>query len=71
LYFGVELTADGDEALAATKTSAVVEAMREDGVLISSCGPRGNVLKIRPPLPFARDNAEQLAETLDRALSNW
>ena len=70
LYFGVELTAEGD-ALAATKTSAVVEAMREDGVLISSCGPRGNVLKIRPPLPFARDNAEQLAETLDRALSQW
>ena len=71
LYFGVELTADGDEALAASKTSSVVEAMRENGVLISSCGPRGNVLKIRPPLPFARDNAEQLAETLDRALSNW
>ncbi|BAB53327.1 MULTISPECIES: aspartate aminotransferase family protein [Mesorhizobium] len=71
LYFGVELTADGGEALAASKTSSVVEAMREDGVLISSCGPRGNVLKIRPPLPFARDNAEQLAETLDRALSNW
>ncbi|MER9653794.1 aspartate aminotransferase family protein [Mesorhizobium sp. M0152] len=71
LYFGVELTADGDDALAAGKTSVVVEAMREDGVLISSCGPRGNVLKIRPPLPFARDNAEQLAETLDRALSQW
>ncbi|TJX41463.1 MAG: aminotransferase class III-fold pyridoxal phosphate-dependent enzyme, partial [Mesorhizobium sp.] len=58
-------------ATAAAKTSSVVEAMREDGVLISSCGPRGNVLKIRPPLPFARDNAEQLAETLDRALSKW
>ncbi|TPN90135.1 aminotransferase class III-fold pyridoxal phosphate-dependent enzyme, partial [Mesorhizobium sp. B1-1-5] len=71
LYFGVELTAEGDEALASTRTSAVVEAMREDGVLISSCGPRGNVLKIRPPLPFARDNAEQLAETLDRTLSRW
>ncbi|AGB47657.1 aspartate aminotransferase family protein [Mesorhizobium sp. B2-3-14] len=70
LYFGVELMAE-DEATAAAKTSSVVEAMREDGVLISSCGPRGNVLKIRPPLPFARDNAEQLAEALDRALSNW
>ncbi|WP_189524116.1 MULTISPECIES: aspartate aminotransferase family protein [unclassified Mesorhizobium] len=70
LYFGVELTAE-DEATAAAKTSSAVEAMREDGVLISSCGPRGNVLKIRPPLPFARDNAEQLAETLDRALSAW
>ncbi|MBN9217507.1 MAG: aspartate aminotransferase family protein [Mesorhizobium sp.] len=70
LYFGVELVAP-DEATAAAKTSSVVEAMREDGVLISSCGPRGNVLKIRPPLPFARDNAEQLAETLDRALSKW
>ncbi|MBZ9797353.1 aspartate aminotransferase family protein [Mesorhizobium sp. ES1-4] len=71
LYFGVELTAEGDQALAAAKTSSVVETMREDGVLISSCGPRGNVLKIRPPLPFSRDNAEQLAETLDRALSKW
>jgi 4-aminobutyrate aminotransferase-like enzyme len=70
LYFGIELTADTD-AEAAAGTSAIVEAMREDGVLISSCGPRGNVLKIRPPLPFARDNAEQLAETLDRALANW
>ncbi|MEI9422845.1 aspartate aminotransferase family protein [Mesorhizobium sp. Cs1299R1N1] len=70
LYFGVELTAE-DGATAAAKTSSVVEAMREDGVLISSCGPRGNVLKIRPPLPFSRDNAEQLAETLDRALSKW
>ncbi len=70
LYFGVELMAESS-ALTATKTLAVVEAMREDGVLISSCGPRGNVLKIRPPLPFAKDNAEQLAETLDRALSQW
>ncbi|KAA3448811.1 aspartate aminotransferase family protein [Mesorhizobium sp. SARCC-RB16n] len=70
LYFGVELAAE-DGATAAAKTSSVVETMREDGVLISSCGPRGNVLKIRPPLPFARDNAEQLAETLDLALSKW
>jgi 4-aminobutyrate aminotransferase-like enzyme len=70
LYFGVELT-DGDMAATAMKTAAVVETMRENGVLISSCGPRGNVLKIRPPLPFSRENADQLAETLDNALSQW
>ena len=45
LFVGVELT---DPEL----TDRVVEAMREQGVLIGSTGPRENVLKIRPPLVF-------------------
>ena len=47
----------------------IVEAMRQSGVLIGTTGRNGNVLKIRPPLVFKREHAEQLVETLDYVLS--
>jgi 4-aminobutyrate aminotransferase-like enzyme len=58
----VELT---DPELADT----VVEAMREQGVLIGSTGPRDNVLKIRPPLVFTERHADLLVDRLARVLS--
>jgi 4-aminobutyrate aminotransferase-like enzyme len=57
LAVGVEVT-DREQA------SNIVEAMRDNGVLIGTTGRAGNVLKIRPPLVFARANADQLIETL-------
>ncbi|MEX1046130.1 MAG: aminotransferase class III-fold pyridoxal phosphate-dependent enzyme [Actinomycetota bacterium] len=69
LMIGVELVRDADTREAATEeTDAVVNAMRARGVLIGSTGPAGNVLKIRPPLPFSRANSDQLLETLDSVL---
>jgi len=38
-------------------------------VLISASGPRANVLKIRPPLVFSRDNADTLVAALDDVLT--
>jgi 4-aminobutyrate aminotransferase-like enzyme len=46
-----------------------VNAMRDRGALIGSTGPAGNVLKIRPPLVFAREHADLLLTTLDEAFS--
>jgi len=46
-----------------------VNLLRERHVLISSAGPHGNVLKIRPPLVFRTEHAERLVETLDQAMS--
>ena len=43
--------------------------MRDHGVLLSTDGPFHNVLKIKPPLCFTRDDADHLIETLDRVLS--
>jgi len=31
-------------------------------------GSHGNVLKLRPPLPFTRDNADQALEVVDGCL---
>jgi 4-aminobutyrate aminotransferase-like enzyme len=43
--------------------------MRERRVLISATGPLGNVLKIRPPLPFGRDHADQFLTVLTEVLN--
>jgi 4-aminobutyrate aminotransferase-like enzyme len=38
-------------------------------VLIGSTGPDENVLKIRPPLVFSKENADVLLERLDATLA--
>ncbi|MFD0982316.1 aspartate aminotransferase family protein [Tropicimonas aquimaris] len=42
----------------------VVERMRQRGVLLNRIGRKMNILKMRPPMVFARDHAEMLAATL-------
>lgn len=49
---------------------AVIEAMRENHVLTSLCGPYGNVLKIRPPLVFSSGDADLFLTTLDKVLTD-
>jgi 4-aminobutyrate aminotransferase-like enzyme len=71
LFFAVELVRDRERKTPAPDAAKVViNAMREAGVLISRIGPFDNILKIRPPMPFSRDNADQLVEALDRVLSS-
>lgn len=50
------------------RTTHVVNTMRENGVLISACGEDQNILKIRPPLIFSRENVDLFVEILDKAL---
>ena len=69
LFIGAEIVADDaartpDPDLAAR----LVEGMRDRGVLIGRAGLHDNVLKIRPPLTFTRQNAEFLVDTLAEVL---
>ncbi|MGB5556773.1 MAG: aspartate aminotransferase family protein, partial [Paracoccaceae bacterium] len=66
LFFGVEFMKDG--APAAEFTGAVVEGMRREGVLLGRIGRHGNVLKLRPPMPFSRADADFALEALERVL---
>jgi 4-aminobutyrate aminotransferase-like enzyme/Ser/Thr protein kinase RdoA (MazF antagonist) len=69
LFIGVELVRDHSTLEPAAKeTQAVVNRMRDLGVLVGIEGPFGNVLKIRPPLVFDENHAQQLTDTLDQAL---
>ena len=72
LYCGVELASsgpDGSSMPATALASAVMNALRRDGILIGVCGRHANVLKVRPPLTFSAEHVDILAHGLDRALS--
>jgi 4-aminobutyrate aminotransferase-like enzyme len=43
--------------------------MRERGILLGTDGPFANVLKIRPPMPFTLEDADQLVAALDEVLA--
>jgi 4-aminobutyrate aminotransferase-like enzyme len=69
LFLGVELVSDrASKQPAAAQARQVVNAMRENGVLISAAGPLENVLKIRPLLAFTREHAELLIDAVDVAM---
>lgn len=54
LYTGVEIVSDPDaKTHDGDQAQRIVDAMRENHVLISVCGGQGNVLKVRPPLVFS------------------
>jgi 4-aminobutyrate aminotransferase-like enzyme len=60
---------DGDSPDAVT-AAWVVNELRDRRILISSSGPHENVLKIRPPLPFTTEHADQLLGELDDVLAH-
>jgi 4-aminobutyrate aminotransferase-like enzyme len=71
LFLGVEIVADRENRRpSASLAEGIVDAMRDNGILIGRAGIHNNVLKIRPPMPFSKQNANLLAETLDRVLED-
>ena len=69
LYLGVEISeADASRTPAPATAAAIVDALRDDGVLISLAGPVGNVLKIRPPLVFDDADTDRFLTSFERAV---
>lgn len=70
LFIGAELVKDrNSKEGAAEETARVVNQMKERGIILSKIGVHDNILKMRPPLPFSKDNADQLLSTLDDVLA--
>ena len=70
MFFAMELVQDHDTKAPATEVSGrFINMMCERGVLISRIGKHDNILKLRPPMPFSKDNAQQLLETLDECFA--
>jgi 4-aminobutyrate aminotransferase-like enzyme/Ser/Thr protein kinase RdoA (MazF antagonist) len=69
LYLGVELVRDRDtKEPAKAEAFEVTELMKEQGVIVFPNGVYDNVLKIKPPMIFAREHVDIYCETLDRVL---
>ncbi|MCP5037189.1 MAG: aspartate aminotransferase family protein [Rhodobacteraceae bacterium] len=69
LFLGVEFVSDGAMTPAGDFTENLVDEMRVNGILAGHTGRGGNVLKIRPPMCFSREDADLLVDTLETILA--
>jgi alanine-glyoxylate transaminase/(R)-3-amino-2-methylpropionate-pyruvate transaminase len=69
LMIGVELVTDRKARTPATKeTKRVLNLMRDHGVLVGYEGRHVNIVKVRPPMPFKIEHADQTVDAMDKAL---
>lgn len=68
LFLGIELVDNKLNPLAA-QADYVINRMKDHGILMSTDGPDHNVLKIKPPIIFTKENAEELIFYLQKILA--
>lgn len=68
LFLGIELV-DSNLNPLADQTNYLANRMKDHGILMSTDGPDYNVLKIKPPIVFTKENAEELIFYLHKILS--
>ena len=70
LFIGVELVKNRETLEPAAKEATyIINRLREHGILISTDGPLHNVLKLKPPMVFSEQNADDVVEVLGRILA--
>jgi 4-aminobutyrate aminotransferase-like enzyme/Ser/Thr protein kinase RdoA (MazF antagonist) len=68
LFLGFELCDDDLQPLA-RQASYLANRMRDMGILISTDGPDYNVIKIKPPITFSTNHADELLSRLEFILA--
>jgi 4-aminobutyrate aminotransferase-like enzyme len=69
LYVGVELVTDRRTLEPAPQhADYIINRMKDHGILISTDGPLYNVLKMKPPIVFTEQNADDVVEALGKVL---
>ena len=69
LYIGVEFDDPETGDPMSRDVLSLIEQMRQRRVLTSNCGSYGNILKIRPPLVFSRDDVDRYLSALSDSLT--
>jgi 4-aminobutyrate aminotransferase-like enzyme len=69
LFKAVELVTDRETRQPATELAGkLVEGLKDRRVLAGRIGMDNNILKLRPPMVFSRDNADYFLQLLDEVL---
>jgi 4-aminobutyrate aminotransferase-like enzyme len=66
LYLGVEFGRGGEPA--PDIATALINGLRQRGILIGAAGKFGNILKIRPPLCVTTEHADRLVDSMEELL---
>ena len=71
LFLGIELIKPNTPKIpSAIQATYLVNQMKERGILLSTDGPDENVIKIKPPMCFNRENAHFFLDTLNEVLKH-
>ena len=68
LFLGIELV-DVQKNPLPIQTDYLINRMKDHGILMSSDGPDHNVLKIKPPMIFSKENAKEVLFYLQKTLN--
>ncbi len=69
LFLGIEIVSNKENKKPRKDLARyIVERMKNHGILLSTDGPNDNVIKIKPPLVFDKNDANRLVSTLDNIL---
>ena len=73
LFWGLDMVADAEsrEPLSRTAMRHLGSLIAEQGVITGTSGRFGQVLKLRPPLPFSKADADRALAAIDAALEGF
>ena len=70
LYVGIELVTNRETLEPeAAHASYIINRTKDYGILLSTDGPLNNVIKLKPPIVFTNENADNAVHVLDRILT--
>lgn len=69
LFTGVEFSRPGTREPDADMATYVINAMKDEGILIGAAGQHANTLKVRPPLCFTKEHADIFFAALEKVLA--
>ncbi|XP_076148743.1 5-phosphohydroxy-L-lysine phospho-lyase isoform X1 [Alosa pseudoharengus] len=70
LFLGFEMVKDKSERTPATLEAAhLVKKLKDERICISTDGPWESVIKFKPPMCFSMEDADRVAKTIDKILS--
>ena len=67
-FIAVEMISDCDMTPASEAASSIVQQLKESGVLTNTIGPHSNILKLRPPMIFSRENSDYFLDRFESIL---
>ncbi len=72
LFLGLEFVLDKVSKKPHTELASFVQnKLRDKGIFVGTDGPFVNVIKVKPPICFTRENADELAGNIEVILKNY
>lgn len=71
LFIGIDFIKNSKNEPNEKLAFLIINKLRNRGILLSADGPYHNVIKIKPPLPFTKENSDFVSHELDQILKSF